>query len=258
MSILNTNFFNEHMSHDWPQFKLRFPAELKTELQNKAKINKRPLNSEIISRLEESLSYEATNAKQNNDMAKKLEDLQRSFLPLARKAERGLKKNEEFNKYLLPAVCSSKTVRLNSTGTTYGDKHQLMAFASNFPKAKRVLFGIRDSHLNHSALTVAIFDDEHTFVADSTPMTVERQPRENEVFDLLFMLDVRGLLDVAEFAVTRVKQTRNLPVDQAIEELEQYETKPVRSNIYEFLSLFFREPEQVKPDWFVDEWKKLN
>ena len=47
------------MSHDWPQYKLRIPQELKGQVGDLAKTNNRSINAEIISRLEKSLLIEA-------------------------------------------------------------------------------------------------------------------------------------------------------------------------------------------------------
>ena len=46
------------MSHDWPQYKLRIPPELKALIESSAKDSNRSLNAEIISRLETSLQSE--------------------------------------------------------------------------------------------------------------------------------------------------------------------------------------------------------
>lgn len=254
------------MSRDIAPFGLRMPSHIKEELQNKSNLNGRSLNAEVVSRLEKSLDDEVNKNKiVNVDLLEQLQTAldQRQDLgdQVHTMQERlgGLSiLLSNLNHHVIPALCQTKNTRLASAGTTNGDKDRLCAFINGFFSASEIVFYIRDGHPNHSALTVLLKGDTNNFLADATPMTVERLPREREVLDLFQDLDERGLLDVAEFATTRVKQTRDLPVEQAIEELEQYETKPVRSNVYEFLSLFFREPEKVKPDWFVDEWKKLN
>ncbi|WP_417669368.1 Arc family DNA-binding protein [Pseudoalteromonas tetraodonis] len=247
-------------------YSLRMPEEVRCYIEDVAKQNARSVNAEIITRLEDSIHKDTTNnIPVNVDL---LEQLQ---IALEQRQALGAQVHtmqerlgglsillSNLNHHVIPALCQTKNTRLASAGTTYGDKDRLCAFINGFFSASEIVFYIRDGHSNHSALTVLLKGDANNFLADATPMTVERLPREREVLELFQDLDERGLLDVAEFAVTRVKQTRDLPVDQAIEELEQYETKPVRSNVYEFLSLFFREPEKVKPDWFVDEWKKLN
>lgn len=247
-------------------YSLRMPEEVRCYIEDVAKQNARSVNAKIITRLEDSIHKDTTNnIPVNVDL---LEQLQ---IALEQRQALGAQVHtmqerlgglsillSNLNHHVIPALCQTKNTRLASAGTTYGDKDRLCAFINGFFSASEIVFYIRDGHSNHSALTVLLKGDTNNFLADATPMTVERLPREREVLELFQDLDERGLLDVAEFAVTRVKQTRDLTVDQAIEELEQYETKPVRSNIYEFLSLFFREPEKVKPDWFVDEWKKLN
>ncbi|MGO2478892.1 MAG: Arc family DNA-binding protein [Pseudoalteromonas sp.] len=248
------------------QFKVRLDESLHGKIKSAADKNNQSVNAEIVTRLESSLYEENEGKLKNDEITKRLREYQKEHLSnaatlfesLTEQVKGVVSKADTLHRYILPAICQSSSIRLNSSGTTHGDKEQLAAFAVSFPQSKRVLIAVRDGNSNYSALTAVFYSENYTFIADQTVMTVERSPREREVFELFQDLDERGLLDVAEFAVTRVKQTRDLPVDQAIEELEQYETKPVRSNIYEFLSLFFREPEQVKPDWFVDEWKKLN
>ena len=248
------------------QFKVRLNELLHGKIKSAAEKNSQSVNTEIVTRLENSLYEEDEGKSKSDEITRRLKEYQAEHLSnaavlfesLTEKMSDIASKADTLHRYILPAICQSNLIRLNSSGTTHGDKELLTAFAVSFPQSKRVLIAVRDGNSNYSALTAVFYSKNYTFIADATPMTVERLPREREVLELLQDLDERGLLDVAEFAITRVKQTRDLPVEQAIEELEQYETKPVRSNIYEFLSLFFREPEQVKPDWFVDEWKKLN
>lgn len=248
------------------QFKVRLDELLHGKIKAAADKNNQSVNTEIVTRLENSLYEENEGKSKSDEITSRLREYQKEqlsnatalFASLTEQVKGAASKADTLHRYILPAICQSSSIRLNSSGTTYGDKEQLAAFAASFSQSKRVLITVRDGNSNYSALTVVFYSENYTFIADQTVMTVERLPREREVLDLSQDLDERGLLDVAEFAITRVKQTRDLTADQAIEELEQYETKPVRSNIYEFLSLFFREPEQVKPDWFVDEWKKLN
>ncbi|EAA0696557.1 Arc family DNA-binding protein [Salmonella enterica subsp. enterica serovar Nottingham] len=44
------------MSREDPQFKLRLPADLKAKLDQRAKMNGRSINAEIVATMEESLS----------------------------------------------------------------------------------------------------------------------------------------------------------------------------------------------------------
>lgn len=46
------------MSHDWPQYKLRMPPDLKAMIDKSAKENNRSINAEIVSRLEVSIIAE--------------------------------------------------------------------------------------------------------------------------------------------------------------------------------------------------------
>ncbi|ASM53705.1 hypothetical protein PNIG_a1558 [Pseudoalteromonas nigrifaciens] len=242
------------------------PSHLKEELHKKSSLNGRSLNAEIVSRLEKSVDEEANKIEHVNiDLLEQLQAALDQRQALGNQVHTMQERLgglsillSNLNHHVIPALCQAKNTRLGSAGTTYGDKDRLCAFVNGFFGASGIVFYIRDGHSNHSALTVLLKGDTNNFLADATSMTVERLPREREVLELFQELDERGLLDVAEFATTRVKQTRDLPVEQAIEELEQYKTKPVRSNIYEFLSLFFSEPDKVKSKWFVEEWKKLN
>ncbi|GEN40698.1 Arc family DNA-binding protein [Pseudoalteromonas nigrifaciens] len=254
------------MSRDIAPFGVRMPSHLKEELHKKSSLNGRSLNAEIVSRLEKSVDEEANKIEHVNiDLLEQLQAALDQRQALGNQVHTMQERLgglsillSNLNHHVIPALCQAKNTRLGSAGTTYGDKDRLCAFVNGFFGASGIVFYIRDGHSNHSALTVLLKGDTNNFLADATSMTVERLPREREVLELFQELDERGLLDVAEFATTRVKQTRDLPVEQAIEELEQYKTKPVRSNIYEFLSLFFSEPDKVKSKWFVEEWKKLN
>lgn len=246
------------------QFKVRLDELLHGKIKSAADKNNQSVNAEIVSRLEKSVNDEEKldDKAKANDLAelqkKQLNHVTSMFNSLTRQLNDALKRSDNLHEHLIPAICPSKLIRLHSTGTTYGDKDQVIAFIRTFTKTKRVLLSVRDGYANHSALTITIFSGEYVFTADQSPMTVERQPREEEVLELFKELELRGLLDVAEFAISRTRKTFELPVDEALAEQEKHETKPIRKNIYEFLSLFFREPEKVKPDWFVDEWKKLN
>lgn len=254
------------MSRDIAPFGVRMPSHLKEELHRKSNLNGRSLNAEIVSRLEKSVDEEVNKIEHVNvDLLEQLQTALDQRQALGNQVHTMQERLgglsillSNLNHHVIPALCQTKNTRLASAGTTYGDKDRLCAFINGFFSASGIVFYIRDGHSNHSALTVLLKGDTNNFLADATSMTVERLPREREVLELFQELDERGLLDVAEFATTRVKQTRDLPVEQAIEELEQYKTKPVRSNIYEFLSLFFSEPDKVKSKWFVEEWKKLN
>lgn len=51
---------NSRMKQTDPQFKLRIPANLKTEIEDAAKQNKRSVTAEILSRLQESFAAKPT------------------------------------------------------------------------------------------------------------------------------------------------------------------------------------------------------
>lgn len=249
-----------------PQINVRVSEELKEALHDAANVNSRSVNSEIVSRLEKSFGDESIDADSGgNGLAKQLQD---SLLKQQRliDAHRTMTEQMQFmaDKYsslvrhVLPAICESEVVRLQRTFTTYGDKDRLIAFFKAIPDISRILVAVRDGHSNYSAMTFVIYNESHIFIADAIPMTVERLPREAEVLELFEELDRVGLLDVTECILSRVEQTKDLIPEKAVNTLENNDSRPIRGNIYEFLSLFFREPEKVKPDWFVDEWKKLN
>lgn len=249
-----------------PQINIRVPDKLKEILHSLAESNGRSVNSEIVSRLEKSLEdKEGPTSSKLSEVALTLKtvanELHESTLKTQLASQAFFFEKEKVSKIkfnLLPAILAGKVNRIQGSHSPGSDKERVLAVINAATKIDRINFFVSDGTGNYSALSIAIFCDDYTFISDCCIMTVERRPREREVLELFQELEFLGFLDAAEFSITRVKQTRDLPVDQAIEELEQYETKPVRSNIYEFLSLFFREPEQVKPDWFVDEWKKLN
>lgn len=252
------------MSKRPPQINIRVPEDLKDKLHNAANESGRSVNSEIVARLEKSLVC-SPDESQNTNLTEKLHESIADQQLLAQKLQtaqellgHASKSLNNVNYHVIPGICDSKTIRIISAGSTYSDTDRLATFFYIVNPINKIGFYVRDGRFNNGALTIVLYSEESIYIADGTPLTVERPPREREVYDLLADLDFKGLLDVAEFAVTRIDQTKDLPVEQALEELEQYETKPVRSNIYEFLSLFFPEPEKVKPDWFIDGWKELN
>lgn len=254
------------MSKRPPQINIRVPDKLKEILHDLAESNGRSVNSEIVSRLEKSLeSKEDSTGSKLNEAALTLKtvanELHESTLKTQLASQAFFAEKEKISKIkvnLLPAILIGRANRIQGSHSPGNDKERILAVINTVTKIDKINLFVRAGSGNYSALSIAIFCGDYTFLSDCCIMTVERRPREREVLEFFQELELLGLLDAAEFAVTRTKQTRDLPVEKAIEELEQYETKPVRSSIYEFLSLFFSEPDKVKPNWFIEEWEKLN
>lgn len=231
------------MSKRPPQINVRVPESLKEELHNIASINGRSVNSEIVARLEKSFDEDRLESKVvDNDLAKQLHESlqkQQSLINAHRIMTEQMQfmsgKYHSLVRHVLPAICESEVVRLQRTFTTYGDKDRLITFFKAIPDISRVLVAVRDGRSNHSAMTFVIYCKSYTFIADATPMTVERLPREAEVLELFEELDKIGLLDVTECILSRVEQTKDLVPEKAMKTLENNDSLPIRG---EYLRIF--------------------
>ena len=135
-------------------------------------------------------------------------------------------------------------VRFQPPGSTHDAIDQLLTCLATLETITSVTLAVRDGYANHSALSVVIHTEEMTLLADSTPLTVERPPRESEVRDLIWALDTRRLLDEAtRFRTQRIPQTASLPGVQAVKAIEDGELVPLGYKTLEsFLKLFHEHP----------------
>lgn len=131
-------------------------------------------------------------------------------------------------------------VRFRPCMSTHDAIDQLLICLATLENITTVTLAVRDGYANHSALSVVIHTEQTTLVADSTPLTVERPPRESEVRDFVWALDIRGLLGGAtRFRVERITQTSDLPAQQAAQAIEDGISMPLGyKTLPEFLNLF--------------------
>lgn len=212
------------MSRTDPQFNLRIPAELKGLVEDAAKKNKRSATAEIIARLEESFRGGQFATWEGNQIA-----------------ERRIFRDMTF------ADCfdwrrESNVIRLRHFGTTIEAHDQLLTVLATVQDIRSVTLAVRDGDANLSALSIVIRTPELTYVADTTYLTAERPPRESEIRDLVWALDVRGLLgEVVEFRTTHVKQTSGLAPAKAVAVIEDGDKRPLGiKTLQQFLALFHR------------------
>lgn len=212
--------------HVLPPYSLRMPEELRGLLEVAAKQSKRSLNAEIIARLEESFSGGAYPTWAGNQIAE-------------RRISRDMTIADCFN-----WGRSSNVIRLRRVGSTHDAHDQLLTLLATLENITAVTLAVRDGDANLSALSLVIRTPELAYLADSTALTTERPPRESEVRDLIWALDIRGLLGGAtHFRTTRIPQTSALPEQQAVKEIENGELMPVGyKTLPEFLNLFHEKP----------------
>lgn len=208
---------------------LRIPKDLHTKLSDAADETSKSMNAEIIARLERSFrrgpsGYAPSWAAE--EISKRIVDRDLRFIDTLELSKVG------------------SVVRLRPRMSTYEALDQLLVCLATLENITAVTLAVRDGYANHSALTVVIHTEETTLVADSTPLTVERPPRESEVRDLIWALDIRGLLGGAtSFRTQRIPQTSGLPEQQAAEAIEGGELTPLGyKTLLEFLNLFHEKP----------------
>lgn len=220
---------NSFMKQTDPQFKLRIPAALKALLEEAARSNKRSATAEIIDRLEASFGRAPGSEAASwaaEEISKRITDRDLRFIDT------------------LDLDNVGNVVRFRPRMSTHEAIDQLLICLATLETITAVTLAVRDGYANHSALSVVIHTNQMTLVADSTPLTVERPPRESEVRDLIWALDIRGLLSGAtRFRTQRISQTSDLPEQQAVEAIESGELTPLGyKTLLEFLNLFHEKP----------------
>ncbi|WP_312905380.1 Arc family DNA-binding protein [Stutzerimonas nitrititolerans] len=217
------------MERTEPQFKLRLPQHLKADLEHAAQKGHRSLSAEIIARLEKSFG--------------RAPGSEASSWAAAEIFERVIDRDLRFIDTLELGKIGN-VVRLRPRMSTHEAVDQLLVCLATLENITSVTLAVRDGYANYSALSVVFHTEETTLVADSTPLTVERPPRESEVRDLIWALDIRGLLGGAtRFRTQRIPQTSDLPEQQAAEAIEGGELTPLGyKTLPEFLALFHEKP----------------
>lgn len=208
---------------------LRIPKDLHSKLSDAADETSKSMNAEIIARLEDSFapahdSRASTWAAE--EISKRISDRDLRFIDSLELGKIG------------------HTVRFRPRMSTHEAIDQLLVCLATLENITAVTLAVRDGYANHSALSVVIHTEETTLLADSTPLTVERPPRESEVRDLIWALDIRGLLGGAtRFRSQRISQTSDLPEPQAAEAIEDGELTPLGyKTLPAFLNLFHEKP----------------
>lgn len=208
---------------------LRIPKDLHSKLTDAADETSKSMNAEIIARLERSFRREPSSYAPSwaaEEISKRIVDRDLRFIDTLELGKIG------------------NVVRLRPRMSTHEAIDQLLVCLATLENITSVTLAVRDGYANHSALSVVIHSEKTTFVADSTPLTVERPPRESEVRDLIWALDIRGLLGGAtRFRIQRAPQTSDLPELQAAEAIEGGELAPLGyKTLPEFLALFHEKP----------------
>lgn len=202
---------------------LRIPKELHAVLAHCADQTSKSMNAEIIARLEESFRGGPFATWEGNKIA-----------------ERIISRGTTF------ADCldwgAEKVIRLKHTGSTYDAHDQLLMVLATLENITSVTLAVRDGYANLSALSIVIRTETHTYLADTTALTTERPPRESEVRDVVWALDVRGLLGGAvQFRTDHVKQTDSLAPAKAVAVIEEGDKLPLGiKTLQQFLCLFHR------------------
>lgn len=205
------------------------PLELKEKLEAAAAENRRSTTAELVARLEESFGQPTSGGAASwaaEEISKRISDRDLRFIDTLELGKIG------------------STVRFRPRMSTHEAIDQLLTCLATLESITSVTLAVRDGYANHSALSVVIHTNQMTLVADSTPLTVERPPRESEVRDLIWALDIRGLLGGAtRFRTQRIPQTSDLPEQQAAEAIEGGELTPLGyKTLPEFLALFHEKP----------------
>lgn len=206
---------------------LRIPKDLHLKLSDAADETSKSMNAEIIARLEESFRPRYRGMPSVADLIySKMQDPNTTLWDAIDLSEKG------------------NVFRLRNNLTTYDATDHLLACIASPMEIKSVVLAVRDGEANHSALSVAIYSNNLTLLADATPLTVERPPRESEVRDLIWSLDLKRLLDGPTlFRTRRVDQTQHLPVEQALEIINSGELRRLGAeSLSEFLALFHKAP----------------
>lgn len=205
------------------------PLELKEKLEAAAAENRRSTTAELVARLEESFGQPTSGGAASwaaEEISNRISDRDLRFIDTLDLGKIG------------------STVRFRPRMSTHEAIDQLLTCLATLESITSVTLAVRDGYANHSALSVVIHTNQMTLVADSTPLTVERPPRESEVRDLIWALDIRGLLGGAtRFRTQRIPQTSDLPEQQAAEAIEGGELTPLGyKTLPEFLALFHEKP----------------
>lgn len=217
---------DRHLISPYP---VRMPLELRQKLEEAAKDGSRSLHAEIIARLEKSFGRAPGSEASSwaaEEISKRVSDRNLLFIDTLELGKIG------------------NVVRLRPRMSTHEAVDQLLVCLATLENITSVTLAVRDGYANYSALSVVFHTEETTLVADSTPLTVERPPRESEVRDLIWALDIRGLLGGAtRFRTQRIPQTSDLPEQQAAEAIEGGELTPLGyKTLLEFLNLFHEKP----------------
>lgn len=212
-------------------FGLRLQPNLKARLEASAKENKRSLNAEISSRLEESYGMHSYSPPEE-------------LLSIPERIQRRIHSREMDVVDILDLGQVGNVLRLRTTGATHDDADQILTCLAHFESIRSVTLAVRDGEANFSALSVVIRTEKTTLVADSTYLTAERGPRLSEVRDIVWALDLKGLLGGAtRFRAQRIAQTEKLPPLQAAKAIEDGELTPLGyKTLPYFLNLFTPEP----------------
>lgn len=207
----------------------RLPYSLYESLKDAADNNRRSVNAELVARLEECFGRAPSSGATSwaaEEISKRVSDRDLRFIDSVELGKVG------------------NVVRLRPRMSTHEAIDQLLVCLATLENITAVTLAVRDGYANHSALSVVIHTEETTLLADSTPLTVERPPRESEVRDLIWALDIRGLLGGAtRFRSQRISQTSDLPEPQAAEAIEDGELTPLGyKTLPAFLNLFHEKP----------------
>lgn len=207
-----------------PAYPLRMPVELRSVLESVAADKRRSLNAEIVARLEESFRGGQFATWAGNQIA-----------------ERRISRDMTF------ADCfdwrkESNVIRLRHMGSTHDAHDQLLTVLASDERIESVTLAVRDGVANLSALSVVMRTPELIYLADTTYLTAERLPRESEIRDLVWALDIRGLLgDAVEFRTTHVAQTAGMAPAKAVAAIEEGDKLPLGiKTLHQFLCLFHR------------------
>ena len=210
---------------------LRIPRDLHQKLADAADDTSKSMNAEIVARLQESFERPSDSAR----------------VDLSSITERIRGRIHSRDMDLVDALDlqqAGDALRLRVTGATYDDADQILTCLAHFESIRSVTLAVRDGEANFSALSVVIRTDKAALVADSTYLTAERGPRLSEIRDIIWSLDLKGLLGGAtRFRATRVEQTEKLPAHQAAKAIEEGEVIPLGyKTLPAFLNLFTPEP----------------
>lgn len=209
----------------------RMPYALYEQLKASADANHRSVNAELVARLEDSFGIHSY-------------DPPEELLSIPERIRRRIHSREMDVVDILDLSQVGYTLRLRLTGATYDDADQILTCLAHFQSIRSVTLAVRDGEANFSALSVVIRTDKTTLVADGTYLTAERGPRLSEVRDIVWSLDLKGLLGGAtRFRTQRIIQTEKLPPLQAAKAIEEGELAPLGyKTLPDFLNLFTPKP----------------